>query len=137
MADVKYRIGKVVVRPLECMQSIVAICLLALGLFLLSSFYVPSPQFVQAASVSTNVLLREGLFSLFFIVPALSTVAGWFSSRFRTSAWRARGCFIMFTAILFVTLLRIFIVGLTPPIWIFYLGLGFVSAVCYLHWKVN
>lgn len=137
MTDVRYRIGRIVIWPIESMQSIIAIALILFGLFLLSPWYVPSPQFIEAASVSTNVLLRDGIFSLLFIAPALTTVLGWFSTKFRTSEWRARACFGMFVAIMFVTLLRIILIGFTPPIWLFYLGMGLISAVCYLHWKVN
>lgn len=137
MADVRYMIGKVAIRPLECFQSIVAICLITLGLFLISPLYIPSAEFIQSADLATQEVFRNGLVSILFILPALSTVAGWFLPRFRSSTWRATGCFAMFVALLFACLSRIVIIGLVPAIWIFYLGMALVSAILYFHWKVN
>lgn len=123
-------------KPIEAIQGINAFVLALFGLYLSSPFYEPTTQ-SSSNAFGDNILLRTAFTLVFFVGPALPTILGWFSVKFRTPTWRARACFYMFIGICTITLLRILAVGLNPPIWLFYLATGLTSAVLYLYWQAK
>jgi len=43
----------------------------------------------------------------------------------------------MFVGICFIATLRLVSIGVNPPVWAFYLGLGVISGVLYMYWLVK
>lgn len=131
------RIQAIAVKPLEAIQGITALALALFGLYLVTPLYVPSVQSGASAAFGDDILLRIFFSFVFFVLPAVPTIISWFRSKWRTPKARGRACFYMFIGIITLTLLRVIAVGLTPPIWLFYLATGLTSAVLYLYWQVR
>ena len=123
-------------KPLEAIQGINALALALFGLYVASPLYIPATPSAASTAFGGSLALRITFCLVFFVIPALPTLLGFFKERFRTRVWRARACMAMFIGLGCLTLLRILAVGLLPPIWLFYLATGLTSAILYLYWKV-
>jgi len=122
-------------KPMETIQAIIAGACFLFGVYVISPLYASGENSSISIVFDNSTVSREVIGFLFFFLPSLPTILGLFIERFRTPKWRARSAFCMFIGILFLTSLRIVTIGLTPLIWVFYLSLGLISAVLYLHWK--
>lgn len=122
--------------PIETIQGAVALTLSIFGVYILMPFYVSSTP--SDGNEAFSGFLSKLIFCLiFFVLPALPTILGFWIDKFKTAKWRARGCFYMFIGIAFLTSLRILAAGINPPVWFFYLGLGVIAGILYLYWLVQ
>ncbi len=107
------------------------------GLYLISPFYVAVPGSAIAGAFANYEVQRITIGIIFYVLPSLPIILGFFNEFFRTNKWYAFANNYMFVGLLFLTLLRLLTVGFVPFTWIFSLGLGLVSGVCSLYWRRN
>lgn len=127
----------VATRPIEAIEAVIALTLFCFGLYLVSPFYVITATAAIAATFGEDYLLRALTGAVLYVLPSLPTLLSLFIPHFDTPTWRTRANLGMFVGVSFLTLLRLISVGLFPLTWLFTLGLGLISAICYLHWKAK
>jgi len=132
------RVNRFAKHPIETIQGVIALSLMFFGVYILMPFYSAGPGSVtQEASFGNSTLLRTTFCLVFLVAPTITTVLGFWIRKFQTPKWRAQGCFYMFVGICFIATLRLVSIGVNPPVWAFYLGLGVISGVLYMYWLVK
>lgn len=123
-------------RPMEAIETIIALTLFIFGCYLISPLHDSSAGGASSALASNEyVLLAAGVF--LYILPTLPILLGLFWKKANTLKWRTRSTFTMFVACMFITLLRLTTIGFTPFVWLFTFALGLIAAVCYLYMRVR
>lgn len=123
-------------RPMEAIETIIALVLFVFGCYLISPLYIEAPQTASSALASNPTALLIAGVGL-YILPALPILLGLFWKRVNTLKWRTRSTFWMFIACMFITLLRLITIGFTPLVWLFTFALGLIAAVCFLYMRVR
>ncbi len=124
-------------KPIEAIQVIVAITVFILALWVASPIYVPTSSSSAVAIAFSNNILQKALIGLVIGLPPLPIILSLFFKRFNTVSWYIRSTQGMFICLLFLTLLRVLVVGWLPLTWVSTLGLALVLIPCYLHWKAK
>ncbi len=124
-------------RPMQAIETIIALTLFTFGAYLTSPFYEITSGTSIGIAFQDNPSVQVAVGLLLYMLPALPIILALFWKRFNTLKWRTRSTFCMFIACMFITILRLIIIGLTPLFWIFTFALGLVSAVCYLYMRVR
>lgn len=124
-------------RPIEAIESIIAIVCLVFGIYLASPFYVSSINSAVSLAFIDKPVQKLFVAVFLFIIPSMPIILSLFFKSFATRQWRAHSMFAMFVAFIFLTILRLITIGLVPAVWLFTLALGLISAVCYLYTRVR
>lgn len=106
---------------------ILALILIVYGL------YIGSPLYTPDSATGLGLMFAQQwvvyLTAIIYLIPGLITIVALIKS---SRSWLSVGTFGMTLAFIFSALLRVMVIGFVPAIWLFYLGLVGVSAVCYL-----
>lgn len=114
-------------RPEIVISFILALVLIAFGLYIGGPWYIADSSSVFGSEIHPEVL--RVFTAAFYLIPSSVNLFGLIKSKRK---WRAIGSFGMFLAYLFACIIRILTIGFTPAIWLFPLGFALVSGVLYI-----
>ena len=123
-------------RPIETIEVLIATVLFLFGIYLLTPSYMEGGPNSFGIAFRDNEVAKTFVAITLYIVSSLPILLGLFFKRLRTCRWRAWATMGMFIGAMFVTLLRILIIGFNPPLWLFTLALGLIIGVCHVYNKV-
>jgi hypothetical protein len=114
-------------KPEYLIQIFLALALLATGV------YIAGPWYVGGSTTAIGVLSDSFIgHTVIGIGYAISGVVGLFGVIFNSVRGRYWGTMLMFTAFIFMVLLRLFAIGLTPIIWVLILALALIAGVLHI-----
>lgn len=114
-------------KPLQVIEWILSLAILAFGLYLVSPFYHETPGTALGSMFGHTGVISLGIL---LIVSAVSNGAALIRGSLK---WRSRCSFWLFMGYLFLTIVRVLSFGFTPLIWIFVLVGALISAVAHLR----
>ncbi len=122
-------------RPVEAIETVIALTFFILGLYIISPLYVTTSTSAISMAFGSDYVQRAFVALTFYIIPALPVLLAWFVPRFNTLWWRSRATSWMFMGALFITILRLVTIGWVPLTWLFTLSLSFIVGICHLYIK--
>lgn len=116
--------------------AVISVALMLYGLYIISPWYGQSMTIgsVETRPVAASMADRweQVAMGLFFIALPLYTLYGIIRKKFRIIK---SGSLVIFVVYVFAALLRLFVLGVFPPIWLFLLALGIIAGLCTLVLK--
>lgn len=123
-------------QPIRTIQTIIAITLAILAIYVALPWFIPSTGSAAAAAFADN-WIQQSVVGTLMLLPTLPILAGLFWERYNTIEWYVRSTLWIFVCWLFLMLLRLFTIGVFPLVWVPSLGLALIVGVCHLYWKAK